>query len=52
VHLNPGDIAHNKQFAPFLMYGQTIRQQPQLVFKKPRPTIGFLGRKPVPTAVK
>jgi hypothetical protein len=30
VHLNPGDIAHNKQFSPFLMYGQTVRQQPQL----------------------
>src|ERR1039458_6331289 len=24
----------------------------KLVFKKPRPTIGFLGRKPVPIAVK
>lgn len=34
------------------MYGQTVRQQPQLVFKKPRPTVGFLGRKAVPIAVK
>jgi hypothetical protein len=52
VHLNSGDTAHNQQFAPFLMYGQTVRQQSQLVFKKPRPTIGFLRRKPVPIAVK
>src|SRR5208283_1736075 len=37
---------------PFLMYSQTVRQQPQLAFKQPRPTIGFLGRKPVPIAVK
>jgi hypothetical protein len=50
--MNSGDIAHDQQFAPFLMYGQTVRQEPQLVFKKPRPTISFLGRKPVPIAVK
>ena len=52
VHLNSGDIAHDKQFAPFLMYSQTVRQQPQLAFKQPRPTIGFLGRKTVSIAVK
>ena len=52
VNLNPGDVTLNKQFAPFVVYGQTVRQQPQLVFKTPRPTISFLGRKPVPIAVK
>jgi hypothetical protein len=48
VNLGTGDIVHNEQSAPFLVHGQTIRQQPQIVFKQSGATVGFGGISPYP----
>ena len=52
MNLNARDIVDDKQFAPFLMDGQTIRQQAQVVLKKPGTPVSLRRGQPVSIAVK
>lgn len=52
VNLSARHIVDNEQSPPFLVDGQTIRQQSQIVFKQPGTAVGFGGSQPISIAVE
>jgi hypothetical protein len=52
MNLNAGDVVSDEQLPPFLMDGQTIRQQPQLALEELRATISFRGSQSVSVTIQ